>query len=725
MLRSLIPHLPLLAVLLSALLAVYVARRGVAGKTNRLYLLLNLAIGFFSLGSWICANVGAWSQGTPHPERLWYLASMFGQWGDVLIPIWVMFAASYAGRGEWLKGWRLGLVWAPFLAGAIAVPTDPLHHLWLGVGPTSAHANGAFFTYYFLLLALENLLGQFFFFRMILEAGEARFRRQAALMAVASAIPLLANLAYYFGPEVVHHLHWKQVDVSVLSFVLTDLCFFYILFRLEFLDLLPLALSEVFSAISDPIFLVNNRMVILRLNRAAQKLVPQAAPGDALHERLPDLSLKIAERTLERDDAPSPEPIQLRLEERHYLVRMIEVRPSNERAGLAVMLTDVTDLTRAREEAWAAGQAQTRFLMKMSHQLRNPLQGIIGYSEILAGRLAEHDQSLAARTLEQARRMLVLVNDLIDFSRATRDPGSGESKPLSLRRLADDLKASMGDKIQSKGLRFDVVVDPALPAQLLGDLRRLRQVLLNLLENARRFTDRGQVVLHLRLERREGRRASVAFTVEDTGRGMSPEEQAAAFDTYGRFELTARMNEGSGLGLPLSRELVRQMGGALSLESQVGRGTRAFFTLVLDEEPSSAPAGEPPSAPKRGGVRVLIAEDQAMNRELIHMLVTGWGCQADDAEDGRRAFELFMEHEYDIVLLDIQMPEMNGFEVARAIRSLPDPARSRIPIIALTGHAYADRGDGDTSLMDDWLIKPVPSLDLQATLWKWADRRRP
>jgi signal transduction histidine kinase len=723
MTRTLLLHLPLLAVAFSVALGLYVAKRGTPGQTTRLYLYLNFSIAFYALGSWVATVVGPWSAGLPNPQRLWYLASVFGQWGDVLIPIWVMFAASYAGRGEWLKGWRLALVWLPFIAGALIVLTDPLHHGWLGPSPTSNHAKGVLFPWYFASLALMNLLGQFFFFRMVLEAQEIRFRRQAALMGVASAVPLLANLIYYFGPNVLFGHHWKMVDISVLSFIVTDLCFFYILFKLEFLDLLPLALSEVFSAISDPILLVNNRMVILRLNHAAQRLVPQAKPGDGLHERFPDLALKIAERAQGAAD-PAPLPIQLQLEGRQYLVRMIDVGPAHQRGGMAVMFTDVTDLTRAREEAWAAGQSQTRFLMKMSHQLRNPLQGIIGYNEILAGRLAGEDQVLAARSLEQARRMLVLVNDLIDFSRATREPDSGERKALSLRRLAEDLKASMGDKIQAKGLRFDVLADPSLPSQVLGDLRRIRQVLLNLLENSWRFTERGSVVLHVSLARRDGRLIEIKFTVEDTGRGMSPEEQAAAFETYGRFELTARASEGSGLGLPLSRELVRQLGGKLQLESELGRGTRATFTLTMEEEKGASPASETPAAPNRGGVRVLIAEDQAMNRELILMLVTGWGCRADAAEDGRRAFELFMEREYDIVLLDIQMPEMNGFEVARAIRALPDPARSRVPIIALTGHAYADRGDGDTTLMNDWLIKPVPSLDLQATLWKWADKRR-
>lgn len=700
---------PLLVVAMSAVLAVMTFRRGTGSATSRLYGWVNFFIGLFALGAFFRINAQDWA-------APWtWVAGIISQTGDALVPIWILFAAAYAGQTIWLRGVRRLVLWIPFAINMALTLTEPLHGKFLGDPSKWPESMGPWFTWYFAVTALFILFGQTFFLRLAREIREPRLRRQVWVMTLASFVPFVTGAFYYLGPDVLFGIRWKIADFTTLSFLITDIAFFYVLFRLDFLDHLPMALLEVFDSLADPVILVSPRLRILRMNPAARKWFPDMAVGTALPDHFPQWTLHLAEK-IHASETP---PVNLSWRGRVFRPQIVATRRAAESHVAAVLLTDITDLEKAREEAWAASQAQTRFLMKVSHQMRNPLQGIIGFNEILSASLTGESQALAARSLEQSRRLLSQINNLIDFSRSLKDPEPPDIQTVSLPALCEDMLGSISDRLRDREIRPSFHLDPVLPPSILADGRRLRQVLLHLLDNAVQFTQTGFITLEANQISAEGEKVTLRWTVADSGRGMTALERDQAFDSYTRFELHADASRGHGLGLPLCRELLRQMGSTIALDSRPGEGTRVSFDLTATREasPASPVLPEDPGRP----LRILVAEDQPVNRELLEILLTGWGCTVDSAENGRRAFEIFTGKPFDLVLLDVQMPEMNGFEVARAIRALPD-ARSRVPLLALTGHAYADRGEGDARLMDDWLLKPVPSLDLQAAIWKWTGR---
>ena len=373
----------------------------------------------------------------------------------------------------------------------------------------------------------------------------------------------------------------------------------------------------------------------------------------------------------------------------------------------------------ARRQAARASAVKSEFLANMSHEIRTPMNGIIGTISLLADSGVTAEQAEYLDTVQSCgESLLQLVNDILDLSKADAGKLVLERMPLRIQRLVADALAVVSPMARAKGLAVTRHFDPHLPEALMGDPQRLRQVLLNLLSNAVKFTDHGTVSVEASVVSRDAGAVELCFSVRDTGIGIPQEVQESIFEPFTQADCsTTRRYGGTGLGLAICRRVLALMNGHLEVESQVGRGScfRAFLSLPLAENaaaPEPRPAARIPSANR--ALRILLAEDNAINRTVAVRLLERMGHRVDVALDGAQAVAAVSLERYDLVLMDCQMPVMDGYAAAREIRRLKLPAMP--PIIALTANAMAeDRQRCLEAGMDDYLAKPI-SLERLAAL---------
>jgi len=372
----------------------------------------------------------------------------------------------------------------------------------------------------------------------------------------------------------------------------------------------------------------------------------------------------------------------------------------------------------AREQALRASRAKSEFLTHMSHAIRTPFHGMLGMLALLReSRLDARQQELLRTANDAADQLLGLLNDIVDLSKLEAGTLALDVREVELEPLMREVERMVRADADAKGLQLTAEVDPALPQWVQVDGSRLRQVLVNLLSNAIRFTQQGSVGLSCRAAPAGG---GLLLVVSDTGVGMSPETVQQLFDRSHlpeRAPAGSQGRQGAGLGLELAQRLVKLMEGDISAQSTLGQGSVFRVRLPLRALPGAAtaaaqPAAAAPAAPRAR--RVLVAEDNAVNRLFLAALLDRMGHRAHFVENGLEALQAVQEHAFDIVLMDVHMPVMDGIAATEAIRQLEDRA-ARLPIVALTADAYADtRTRCLAAGMDDVLVKPLGLPELQA-----------
>ena len=391
-----------------------------------------------------------------------------------------------------------------------------------------------------------------------------------------------------------------------------------------------------------------------------------------------------------------------------------------------------TEMVLARERADAAKLAKSTFLANMSHEIRTPMNAIMGLTQLmLLEQPTPQQRDRLGLVMGAAKHLLGIIDDVLDLSKIEAGKLALHPVDFKLDTMLDDACDVLADSLRTKGLTMARHIDPQVPALLHGDPQRLQQILINYGSNAVKFTHDGQVNLRVKLVEQSPSWVMLRFEVEDTGMGVPPEQQHRLFTTFEQVDASmTRRHGGPGLGLAISRHLAKLMGGEVGCTSEPGRGSVFWFTARLKaaDESALAPQQDAPSSQidmklRCEGARVLLVEDQALGRLVAHdMLHYIAGIKADTACDGLEAVERAKGQSYDLILMDMQMPNMNGMDASRHIRALP--AHAATPIIGLTANAFSeDRQRCLDAGMNEHMAKPLSVEALTAVLMRWLTGR--
>ncbi len=507
--------------------------------------------------------------------------------------------------------------------------------------------------------------------------------------------------------------------------------------------------TQILEATTDIVTMMDENGRTLYLNRAGRKALGFDEGEDLSHLPISAYHPEPVAESLVREAIPVARKLGVWRNETKFLTRdgceiptLLALMAHKDTAGKVEYFSsigrDISErirreevLRRAKEAAEAGGRAKEEFMATISHEIRTPMNGVIGLTSVLLdGPLAGQQREYLENIQASGDVLLSIIDGILDFSRIEWGGIDLETEPFELRPLVEEALALVSSAAALKGLDLSYRIGEGAPERLVGDVTRIRQILVNLLSNAVKFTDRGRVSVSLSLRPAGDGRCEAHFAVEDTGIGILPERRERLFQPFSQVDAsTTRKYGGTGLGLVICKRLVELMGGRIWVESTAGEGSKFHFTILGETATRPAGAGSPagdaqPSRPSgeelaqtdHATLRVLVAEDNPVNQMVARRMLEQLGCRVDAVANGLEALEAFRHQPYDVVLMDVQMPEMDGLEAARRIcRERRGEGGPRI--IGLTAHAM--EGDRERCLaagMDDYLSKPVKIDDLQAAL---------
>jgi len=668
--------------------------------------------------------------------------------GICLAPI----AILYLGKAIMQPDWRPKPIHTLFLAvpfvSIVMVFTNPLHHLF-------------FVT--FSLYSSEAVYGAYYFFHSVYSYGcivagivmmivaslrnFGIFSKQSLLLVAGIIIALVPNMLYSFG---VGNLPFS---ISTVAFTFTVLCFAVAFLKYRFVTALPISLRQVVDLISDGYLVVDGNMRILAYNRALLHLFPEPV-NIALEMNLSEfidnyfLDITIG-RFLDLQASAVKQHRTVSAEGQisggaFVSVEVTPVMRNNAHIGSIMLIKDITQSKQLIEATQAASRAKSEFLSHMSHEIRTPLNAIIGMINIGMGTsdVGKKDYCFE-RAGNASRHLLGLVNDVLDMSKIEADMLELYYSEFAFEKMLEGIIDVVGVRAEEKQHNLVVSLGEGIPEYIVSDELRLSQVITNLLTNAIKFTpEKGRIALSAEKVEEVGDEVCLRIEVEDTGIGISQKQQAGLFDPFNQANAdTTKKYGGTGLGLAIAKRIIELMGGEIWIESELGKGAKFIFTVKVEQivkKPQIKQAinivtdfndtGKPEQSTALDSNynfskhTLLVAEDIDINREIIGAMLEETGVSVGFAENGMLAVSMFKEQpeKYDMILMDVNMPEMDGHEATRAIRALDTGHAKSIPIIAMTANVFKE--DIDKCLasgMNGHIGKPIDKEALIRMLKKY------
>ncbi len=636
---------------------------------------------------------------------------------------WLLMVMRHVGRPVSKRGVALLFV-VPVLV-VLMHWTDAWHHLywkriWIdntGVRPIMGREYGLGFWGFMLYSHVVICTGLVVLLRHL--SSQALKRRQTLMMIAAMTLPYIATVLYQYGLFPIRYL-----DITPYAFSVTGLCMFLVVFRYRFQGIVPVAMRSVVESMADGVIVLDQDQRVAEVNPAAMAMLGgrerrwvRRPAGEALAEDA-DL-VKYCQGT---ESATGSVTLGEGEAQRHYSVTAVGLMRGDFCFGRVITLHDVTEerqtlerLYEARQAAEAATLAKSRFLATMSHEIRTPMSAVVGAIELLLDTpLNAEQRELMGMVRESAECLTATINDVLDFSKIDAGRLELEKVAFELPKLLDQVARVMRPIAIKKGLCLTFQGEAGFCGEIMGDPTRLRQVLLNLVGNAIKFTASGCV--RMTLSRSGAER--VAISVQDTGVGIAPERMETLFEEFSQADASVtRRFGGTGLGLAISRRLVERMGGRIQVKSELGQGSEFIVDLPVRRAGSGEQAGTSIPAttapPELTGMRVLLAEDNALNQHIGRRLLEKLGCTVTVVANGREAVAVASAAPFDIILMDIHMPELDGLEATRMLRQ----HGLRAPVFALTASVLGESSAACRDAgMDGFLSKPIRSAEIAALL---------
>jgi Signal transduction histidine kinase len=546
-------------------------------------------------------------------------------------------------------------------------------------------------------------------------------RRGCLFFLVAAFIGWTTDLLHLFKLT-----HPPGLNYAPILFPVTSTLIAFSLLRHRLLNLAPVARAALIERLEDRILVFDGNNHIVDHNHAATTTLGLDKSG-AFGRAAADI-LAPWPPLLHLFSIPGNPRAEVTIGATDFEASLFDVLEPGDIGPRArvLVLTDITrrketenQLRLAKEAAEAAGRAQSRFLATMSHEIRTPMNGVIGFIQLLQGTSLDPKQREYLDLIDHSTRsLLVIINDVLDYSKIAANQLGIERIRCDLRAIAEHTRRLLQPLAAEKHLRFTTSVDAGVPREIISDPVRLQQILTNLLGNALKFTGEGSVSLKISSPAPD----LIELEVSDTGIGIAPEQQSRIFTPFSQADTsTTRRFGGTGLGLSITRRLCELMGGSLTVQSEPGRGS--VFTATL-HAPAAAPLetslalpAAPATTTRTRPLRVLVFEDNAVNQKVIGAFLKKLGHDTRFAEDGAKGLAILAEENFDVLLMDLEMPVMDGYEAVRRIRENETPGGPRAYIVALTAHVLEGQRERCLALgMDDFLTKPINLAALEQTL---------